>query len=471
MKKNGRRTAWRLLALLLAALVLAGATAVGATGEGERTGSLKVMLKAETYAKMPKDAQVTLTLYKIGEADSSAAAGWRINDDLTGYGVLAAETSGKLGEIATKMASEIEGRYTGTSQKLTEGSTRFTALKPGVYLGAMTEGPSALKVTPFIVTVPAINPETKEMEYDYDVTVKDEYRENTPPPTPSRTPGTTTPPPEEPRRTRVTGEKKWEDNGDEHKKRPTEITVELYADGKLLDVEPVWTDKSADSWSYEFNDLPAENEEGEPIEYTVNEQPVEEYETEIVGTTITNKLIKREPKKETLKGKKTWNDKNNEDGKRPSYITVRLYCNGEEVASRMVTAATNWEYEFKDQIVDDGYGNKYSYKLEEDPVEGYFSQVKGLNVKNTRLPEKPSEPGKKRPPSYRKTGTPPPKFRKLREEELDELLDLFEYETPLWGGLLGTGDDTPVWPYAFAGAGVLALAALAVLDRRRRKAR
>jgi hypothetical protein len=268
--------------------------------------------------------------------------------------------------------------------------------------------------------------------------------------------------------------KVWDDDNNADLLRPNSIAVVLYADGTPVARRTIVT--PADDETTEttiFKNLPMNRagSQSDPIEYTVNEQPVEEYETEIVGTTITNKLIKREPKKETLKGKKTWNDKNNEDGKRPSYITVRLYCNGEEVASRMVTAATNWEYEFKDQIVDDGYGNKYSYKLEEDPVEGYFSQVKGLNVKNTRLPEKPSEPGKKRPPSYRKTGTPPPKFRKLREEELDELLDLFEYETPLWGGLLGTGDDTPVWPYAFAGAGVLALAALAVLDRRRRKAR
>ena len=114
-------------------------------------------------------------------------------------------------------------------------------------------------------------------------------------------------------------------------------------------------------------------------------------------------------------------------------------------------------------IVEDGYGNTYSYTLAEDSVEGYFSRVKGLNVTNTRLPDKPHEPGKKRPPNYRKTGSPPPKFRKLREEELDELLDLFEYETPLWGGLLGTGDETPVWPYAFAGAGLLAVIGLVVM--------
>ena len=58
----------------------------------------------------------------------------------------------------------------------------------------------------------------------------------------------------------------------------------------------------------------------------------------------------------------------------------------------------------------------------------------------------------------------------MTEEELEELFDLFGYGTPLWGELLGTGDETPLAPWLFAGLGILALAALMLTGRRRRAA-
>lgn len=464
MKKNIRRSlVGRLLAALLGALLLAGVVLSGLGGamsETGQSGSLNVKLKAETYAQLPKGAEVVITLYRIGSADPTSTAGWKINDDLADYGVLAADTSSKLGDIATRMAADIKGRYPGTSQKLVDGATLFENLLPGVYLGAMTKGPAALKVIPFIVTVPARNPETLQMEYDREVTVKDEYRETPTTPPPSSTtppPSSTTPPPS----TRVTGQKIWKDDSNSHKTRPTSVTVQLYADGELVDAEPVWTDTSADSWSYAFENLPAEKD-GVAIEYTVKELPVENYESQVTGTTIINTLIERKPRLTTLSGVKTWNDNNNAEGVRPSYIKVYLLRDGVEVASLVVTAATDWKYSFEDQPVDDGYGNKHTYTLREEAVEGYFSRIKGLDANNTRLPpEEPPETPKKEPT----------KFEKLTVEELDELTDLFDYDTPLWGTLLGTGDETPVWPYAFAGIGALALIALLAMNRRRRAAR
>ncbi|MBR4441646.1 MAG: Cna B-type domain-containing protein [Clostridia bacterium] len=457
MKNNiGRSRMGRALAVLLAALLLAGLLSVGgALGEQPTTGSLNVMLKASTYARLPKDAEVTITLYKIGSMDLTVPGGWRINDDLADYGVLAADTSGKLGEIAEKMAADIAGRYPGMSQKLTKGVATFGDLELGVYLGAMTKGPKELTVQPFIVTVPFRDQETLALLYDYDVTVKDKIGESTPVPTPSTTPPTetSTPPPT----TRVTGQKIWEDDGNANKTRPKTIIVQLYADGVLVDAEPNWTNTDSDTWSYAFENLPAENE-GVAIEYTVKEIPVTYYETSVVGTTIVNKLVPPKPKYREFSGQKTWNDDGNADGKRPTYITVRLLRNGTEVEKRIVTAATDWQYSFGKQPLDDGYGHAYSYTMVEDGVDGYFSRVKGTNVTNTRLPEKPHEPPKKRRPS----------FTRLTDEELDELLDLFDYETPLWGGLLGTGYETPVWPYVSAGVGALAVIGL-VVTRKRRK--
>ena len=52
---------------------------------------------------------------------------------------------------------------------------------------------------------------------------------------------------------------------------------------------------------------------------------------------------------------------------------------------------------------------------------------------------------------------------------MDELMDMLDYDTPLWGQLLGTGDKTPVYPFVFGGIGVLAIIALVVFGRKRRK--
>ena len=52
------------------------------------------------------------------------------------------------------------------------------------------------------------------------------------------------------------------------------------------------------------------------------------------------------------------------------------------------------------------------------------------------------------------------------EEELEGLVEIGDYDTPLWGGLLQTGDDLPAYPFVSGGIGVLALV---VLDRKKRK--
>ena len=51
---------------------------------------------------------------------------------------------------------------------------------------------------------------------------------------------------------------------------------------------------------------------------------------------------------------------------------------------------------------------------------------------------------------------------------MEDLIDLFDYMTPLWG-MLGTGDETPAYPYVFGGVGALAVVALAFFGRKRRK--
>ncbi|SHH12708.1 conserved repeat domain-containing protein, partial [Anaerosphaera aminiphila DSM 21120] len=80
------------------------------------------------------------------------------------------------------------------------------------------------------------------------------------------------------------GSKTWNDDDNKYEKRPSEITVNLLADGKIVESKIV---TEQDSWSYEFTNKPT-YKEGKEIVYTITENPVENYKTTIEGFNITN---------------------------------------------------------------------------------------------------------------------------------------------------------------------------------------
>ena len=118
-------------------------------------------------------------------------------------------------------------------------------------------------------------------------------------------------------KTEVTVNKIWNDDGDRDRVRPSSITVTLLADGdKVTDV--TFGPDNAGNWNYTFSNLNKKNA-GKDIVYTVTENQVDHYTTNITGTVITNT---HEIETVTVSGHKTWNDADNQDGKRPDSITV-----------------------------------------------------------------------------------------------------------------------------------------------------
>ena len=255
--------------------------------------------------------------------------------------------------------------------------------------------------------------------------------------------------------------------------------MELYANGEKVDKEPTWR-KGQNSWFYSFGNMPSVTETGRTITYTVKELPVEHYETSIEGLTIINKLgPKSEQKYSELSGTKTWDDNDNASGKRPTSITVHLLQNGVEIETRTVTAEDGWEYSFGELPVDTGYGTEFVYEVREDAVPGYFSRSNGLNLTNKLLfEEKPNgEAGGSDNPfedtlqvKSRNTRTRRPKFERMGAEEFDDLLDILDYGTPLFG-MLGTGDEIPAYTFVFGGIGTAALVALLLTRKKRRNVR
>ncbi|MEI3197000.1 MAG: Cna B-type domain-containing protein [Lachnospiraceae bacterium] len=141
----------------------------------------------------------------------------------------------------------------------------------------------------------------------------------------------------------IEGRKTWDDADNQDGKRPSSITIHLYADGREL-TDKVQTVTAADNWSWKFTDLP-KYAEGKEIVYTIAEDAVENYTTVVDGYNVTNRHI---PATINISGGKHWDDNNNQDGKRPSSIKIRLYADDTELTDKVqtVTAADNWEWTF-----------------------------------------------------------------------------------------------------------------------------
>ena len=180
----------------------------------------------------------------------------------------------------------------------------------------------------------------------------------------------------------IAGTKTWNDNNDQDGIRPTSITVNLFANGEKVKDQKVTPDGNG-NWNYKFEKLLEYNENGK-ITYTVTEDAVEGYTTELDGNNFINTHV---PETTEISGTKTWNDAEDQDGKRPESITVKLLANGEEVNSQTVTAGEDgsWNYSFTNlpKFAD---GQEITYTVSETPVEDYTTTYDGYNIINSYTP-------------------------------------------------------------------------------------
>ena len=194
-----------------------------------------------------------------------------------------------------------------------------------------------------------------------------------------------------PGQTSLTVTKQWQDQGDQDGLRPSQIQVQLYADG-VASGSPV-TLTAANNWVYTWSGL-AEKANGKTIEYSVKEvdQP-SGYTSTTSQVSPGNVLIVNQhtPATTEVKGQKTWDDANNQDGKRPESVTVQLYADGQVVASQVVTAANNWTYSFSN-LPQFAKGKAISYSVQElvdaglDKA-GYRPSYEAYNITNHYKPE------------------------------------------------------------------------------------
>ena len=166
------------------------------------------------------------------------------------------------------------------------------------------------------------------------------------------------------------------------------VTVHLLADG--VDTGKTLTLDEAGNWTGTFSSLDKYKADGTEIVYTVKEDDIANYTVAITGDATTGFTITNtNTEKVSVSGTKTWNDNNNQDGKRPASITVNLLKNGTKVDSKTVTPDVSgaWTYSFSGLDKYNTDGTEITYTVSEDSVDGYTSTVTGTNITNSYTPE------------------------------------------------------------------------------------
>ncbi len=195
----------------------------------------------------------------------------------------------------------------------------------------------------------------------------------------------------EPALTEMKVTKKWDDANDQDGLRPKSIKVQLYANDEKVG-DPVQL--SADNqWTHTFSKL-AEKKAGQAISYRVEEVDLPKgYQvtadtSDPAHTILTNTHT---PDVIDIPVTKIWNDQDNQDGLRPASIVVNLLANGEKVAQKELTNATDWKEsftglpKFKD-------GKEIVYTLQEEKVAEYTTTIDqaAYTITNTHAPGKTS---------------------------------------------------------------------------------
>ena len=187
--------------------------------------------------------------------------------------------------------------------------------------------------------------------------------------------------------------KVWDDQDNVEGLRPESIEFQLYKNG-TAEGKPVAL-SAGNNWKVTFSNLPDKDSAGNLISYSVKEVKVPAYytvdkeEAEFVDgkATITNK---RTPETTEVTVKKVWDDAKNQDGLRPTTITVHLLANGEKVQTSTVSGeGETWSHTFSILPVYKN-GQKIIYTVTEDTVANYTATFDGTTITNTYKPGKTS---------------------------------------------------------------------------------
>lgn len=188
----------------------------------------------------------------------------------------------------------------------------------------------------------------------------------------------------------VTIVKKWNDDNDRDGMRPESVDIVLNgSDGKLY----TGTLSTENGYTCVFQSVPKYHDGGTLINYTIAEEKIPGYTTTIAKDasgykfTLTNaKAIDTVTKTVS----KVWDDNNNQDGLRPTAITVILTGDDGSRRVKSVTAAENWTVTFENLPKNKNHGQNIQYTVSEAFVSGYTEAITqngdNYTITNTHTP-------------------------------------------------------------------------------------
>lgn len=210
------------------------------------------------------------------------------------------------------------------------------------------------------------------------------------------------------KKTKIVGQKVWEDKIQYEPDRPNDITFFLLQQvgDELVPVKNQYgqqmtaTGSSWNGYKFEFRDLPSYDANGDPAVYVVKEAESDKYV--LVESTSTSKTEQGNTQVEItltnrltvpLSGTKVWQDSSNADGKRPEKVALVVYCNGKRMEPQPAiewdkeTDADVWQWRVSNlpKYDEDNHLNEYTVKEEPVPA-GYTGTVSedGLTFYNTK---------------------------------------------------------------------------------------
>ncbi|MCD8397586.1 MAG: Cna B-type domain-containing protein [Lachnospiraceae bacterium] len=169
--------------------------------------------------------------------------------------------------------------------------------------------------------------------------------------------------------------KDWDDADNQDGIRPESIHVVLTGtDGGSYEADLT----AENGYSCLFSSLPVYYNHGTIVVYSVKEDAVDGYQAEITADgsgyifTVTNT---HEPETISVPVMKTWVDNDDQDGIRPSGISVTLAGSNGLSYEAELTAENGWQYTFEDVFVYWNEGETVEYTLTEATMDGYLTEI------------------------------------------------------------------------------------------------
>lgn len=188
----------------------------------------------------------------------------------------------------------------------------------------------------------------------------------------------------------VTIVKKWDDDNDRDGMRPESVDIVLNgSDGKLY----TGTLSTENGYTCVFQSVPKYHDGGTLINYTIAEEKIPGYTTTIAKDASGYKFTLTNAKTIDIVTKtvsKVWDDNNNQDGLRPTAITVILTGDDGSRRVKSVTAAENWTVIFENLPKNQNHGQNIQYTVSEAFVSGYTEAITqngdNYTITNTHTP-------------------------------------------------------------------------------------